>query len=196
MSGNRTIINAGLNLSTLTTNNTLNAIIGIDGNNDIRYRDASSVGNNSNQNLNTSNSVTFNSVTTNAIYGQGNALDFLSSSITYYGVSITTTNNTPTTIFSLATTTNTNYLIYSEIAAKDDTSGGGASFIYTVRVTNNGTTTLETGTLENVSSKTTSNSISAVTIALITSGTTAIIRVTGVAAETIGWTGLFRVIKA
>lgn len=190
-----TSLNAELVVSNLVQNNTLTGILGLDTGNNLKYRNSSTIGPLTNQSLNTTDNVSFSMVITNAIYGQNNALNMLTPLVTYYGGTVTTTNSTPTTIILIPISTNTTYLIYAEISAKDETSGGGASFIFVNRVVIDAGI-LSQVTVKNISNKTASNSIGTASVSLSMLGLNANLQVGGVENEIIKWTGLFRVVAS
>jgi hypothetical protein len=186
--------NANVYIAAPVNDDAQTSILGLDNSNNVKYRTASTITGTYNQSLNTTSNVTFNSVTTGAIYAPINTINIINSNISYIIATAITSNATATTIFTLATATNTDYIMYAEVSAFDVTSNGGASFLVTTRITNNGGV-LENGNLESVSNKTASNSISAATVTVTTSGTTALVNVTGIAAQTVNWTALLRIIS-
>lgn len=174
-----------------SNDNAQNNILAIDTNNIIKYISATSLGISANQSLNTTDNVTFNNITTpSLLFPSGSST--ASPTVDLYGLTLTTSNATPTTILSYATSSNTNYLMYVEMASKDSVSGGGA-YIMTKRITNiAGTVTI--AQLEGFSS--TDATISTSAIQVIVSGTNALVQVTGVSARTLYWTAYIRVIIA
>lgn len=186
-------MNTSLSISSPNDDTLTNLLIS-DSTNNIKYRTLSSISNIYDQNLNTTNNVTFNTITTNFITSPAanNALSYAIPKINFYQSIITTANATFTTIFTFATTLNNGYLIYSEIAGKN-LSGGGGAFYQTVRATNNdGTVTFVS--MENVSNKTTSMTNSA--IQYLVSGTNLLVQVKGILANTVDWRSFVRIIIA
>lgn len=196
MTSNTVKLSSNTSMLAPTNDNTLTKLLALDATNNIKYRNVSSITSGSaNQSLNTTNSVAFNKVTTGSLHGSGtnNALNVMIPNDTYYLVTFTTNNNTFQTIFTLATVTNTDYLIFVEISAMDTTSLGGASYLQTKRVTNNNGS-MDIGQLESVSSKTTGN-IASTNAQVIISGTSTIVQVQGVNTDTVSWTGFIRVVS-
>lgn len=178
---------------TLSNDNTLTKLLGINTNNNIKYRNISSiVGNTANQSLNTTNNVTFNQITTNLVVPTATILQFLSPLITYYTGSLSTLNSTIQTILTIATATATEYLLFVEGSAYDITSAGGAVFKITKSITNDAGV-LTIGQLESLSNKSTGG-ISTAVMTVVVSGTNILVRVTGVASQQIDWVVYCRMI--
>jgi hypothetical protein len=185
--------NTSLSIAAPSNDNTITKLLVVDNNNNIKYRNTSTIS--ANQSLNTTDNVLFNSVTTGMISSTAtnNALIFpgTSTNSIYLYASGTTTDATATTIFTYPTATNNNYLIYAEVASKDTVSGGGA-YLQTKMVTNTAGTINNVIQLENISNK--STAISTSSILITSSGTNIILQVTGVSGRTINWKALIRLV--
>lgn len=193
MTTNKISYSTQLYIDPIANDNTVTKILAIDGSNNIKYRNLSTI-NGSNQTLNTTSDVIFNTVTTNMITSSStnNYLQIPQSNTAYYFASSTTANASATTIFTLATTNNTNYLIYAEVSSKDSISGGG-SYLQTKMISNTANVINNVNQLENLSNKSATINTSSITIT--NSGTNIILQVTGVGGRTINWSAFIRVIS-
>ena len=184
-------LGSNFQLPSLINNNSLTKILAIDNNNNVNYKNLTSI-NPFNQTLNTTNNVTFDSLAITSLTGPvsstGNTIS-LFTNMALYQTTITTTTNTVTTAISFSSTPNSNYIITAKASAfcKIGTAiGGGGIFRQTKGITNvSGALTLSNN-LENLINVTTSPvSLSGTTINISNSGSNIIVTVTGLNSQTI-----------
>ena len=184
--------NATVSTAAIPNDNTQTQLLALNSNNSVGYRNASSFGT-ANQTLNTTSNVTFNNMTTYQISATANnAINMLTQYVTWSSAYLTTTNATFTTIYTLATATNTAYILVAEVCAYDATNSGGACFLYVERISNNsGTLTL--GSMEALNNKSATGNITSAKIQIIASGTNVLVQVAGAATDTVYWTAIIRI---
>lgn len=191
-----TNLNSDLVLNSLPNNNALTKVLAVDSNNNVVWRDSSTITATANQSLNTTDNVQFNQVTTNSVLASNpstSGLIFLSSNILFYQLLFNTTSTATQTVYTYNTVSGKNYLIYCQFVMKNTTLPGGATFIRSMRVTNIAGTTI-TGTIETYTSKST-GIVTGVNAQIVLSGTSVLMQVTG-DSNTDNWNLYFYVIAS
>lgn len=193
MTSYNTTLNTNVNLPVPTNDNTLVNILGINSSSNVNYITASSI-NPYNQTLNTTSNPTFNTTNVTTLTGPSNTLGIFTNTIEYE-VTGTTTNATATTIFTLASTSNTNYYIIATVSAFCTSGtgiGGGGTFRQVKRVTNSAGTLTLSSTVENLTN--TSATLSGISINITSSGTNILLQVTGLLANNIDWVAYIKIV--
>ena len=186
-----TYLNGTVVLNNVANDNTQTNLLAVNGSGQVVYRSTTTVGVSTNQSLNTTNSATFNQITTNEISPNAVSVYFLPY-MEIFQASISTTNNAWTTMLTLGTTNNTNYMVFAQVSMIDSVSGG-ACFVQTKRITNNAGV-LDIGSVESYSNKSTSSS--STNMQIIASGSNLQFQVMGETGDTDIWALYVRIISS